>query len=401
MNAKKEWNFDEVIDRSETHAVKWNAEFMKEYFGAGDLLPLWVADMDFKSPEILIDTLKERIDHGIFGYTITPESYFQAIINWFKEKHNWEIEKDWIRFSPGVVSGIGFIIQGFSKPGDSIIIQEPVYYPFASIIKSNGRIVSNNELKIGDKHYEMDFADLEKKCKEPRVKLMILCSPHNPVGRVWTKEELTQLGEICIDNNVTVISDEIHCDLIKQGFKHTPFASLSDKFAKNSFTNIAPSKTFNIAGLKTSSVIIPNTELCKEYTQTTGNVSVGNTSIIGALAAETAYNKCGDWLEAALEYIYNNFLFTKEFLAKEMPEVKVFDLEGTYLVWADFRKLGINPKTLDEIIKKDAKVAYDDGAMFGESGAGFQRINVACPRSILQEALEKTVEAVKNHINKK
>jgi cystathionine beta-lyase len=400
MSSKK-WNFDEIVDRNGTNAVKWDPKFLEELFGVGDLLPLWVADMDFKAPDVLLDALKERINHGVFGYTIPGDSYYQSIINWFKRRHNWKIEKDWIKISPGVVPAINFIIQGFSKPGDNIIIQEPVYHPFASCIKGNGRIVLNNELVIKEKRYEMNFKDLEEKCKSHRTKQLILCSPHNPVGRVWTKSELKQLGEICIDNNVLVISDEIHCDLIFQNNKHIPFASISKKFADSSITCVAPSKTFNVAGLKSSNVIIPNKKLLDEFTTVTTNLTIRGITILGYIATETVYNKCEEWLDALLEYLWKNYLFMVEFFKENLPTVKVFDLEGTYIPWVDFSALGIDHKILDDIIKKDAKVGLDAGTKFGESGAGFQRINIACPQAILKEALERIHKAITAHLAKK
>ncbi|NHJ39826.1 MAG: pyridoxal phosphate-dependent aminotransferase [Asgard group archaeon] len=401
MQKNNKYNFDEIIDRQETYSVKWDSEFMEKHFGTGDLLPLWVADMDFKAPDVLLDAMKRRVEHGIFGYTLVKEPYYLSIINWFKRRHNWHIEKDWIKICPGVVPAINFIIQGFSKPGDNIIIQEPVYYPFASSIKNNGRVVINNDLVLKEDHYKINFKDLEEKCKQSRTKIFILCSPHNPIGRVWTKNELKELGDICIDNNVLVIADEIHCDLIFEGHKHIPFASISKKFADNSITCIAPSKTFNVAGLKASNVIIPNKKMCEEFTTVTSNASIRGLSIFGYLATEVVYNECEEWLEELLIYLWNNYLFLKEFFEKNMPSVKIFDLEGTYLPWIDFRALGIESKILDEIIKKDAKVGLDDGAMFGESGAGFQRINIACPKSLLQESLQRIYEAIINYQKKK
>ncbi|NHK30061.1 MAG: pyridoxal phosphate-dependent aminotransferase [Asgard group archaeon] len=401
MSKKDKWNFDEIIDRQGTYSVKWDHEFMEMLFKRGDLLPLWVADMDFKAPDALLNALKKRVDHGIFGYTYSKDPYYQSIINWFKRRHNWKLEKDWIKVCPGVVPAINFIIHGFTKPGDNVIIQKPVYYPFASSIKNNGRITLNNELVNKENHYEINFKDLEEKCKQPRTKLFILCSPHNPVGRVWTKNELKQMGEICIDNNVLVVPDEIHCDLIFEGHKHIPFASISKKFAQNSITCVAPSKTFNVAGLKASNVIIPNEKLRNEFTTITTNASIRGLSIFGYLTTEVVYNECEDWLEELLVYLWKNFLFLKDFFEMHLPTVKVLNLEGTYLPWVDFRPLNIDPKILDEIIKKDAKVGLDDGAMFGESGAGFQRFNIACPKAILQDALEKIRDAILNHQKKK
>ncbi|NHJ46973.1 MAG: pyridoxal phosphate-dependent aminotransferase [Asgard group archaeon] len=397
---KKSWNFDDIIDRTGTSSVKWDPEFMEILFKTGDLLPLWVADMDFKAPDALLNGLKERVDHGIFGYTVAKEPYYQAVINWFKRRHNWQIKKEWIKNCPGIVPAINFIIHGFSNPGDNVIIQEPVYYPFSRAIKNNGRNVVINELVNNDNHYEIDFKDFEERCKKKRTKLFILCSPHNPVGRVWTKSELKQLGEICIENDVLVVADEIHCDLIFEGYKHIPFASISKKFAQNSITCVAPSKTFNVAGLKASNVIIPNKKLLEEFTVVTTNASIRGLSIFGYLTTEIVYNECEDWLEDLLVYLWNNFLYLKEFFKEHFTTIKILNLEGTYLPWVDFRPLGIDPKILDEIIKKDAKVGLDDGAMFGESGAGYQRFNIACPRSILQEALEKIRDAIKAHQKK-
>jgi len=400
MTKKSKWNFDEIIDRTKTSAIKWDQKFMKKYFKYDDMLPLWVADMDFRAPDELLNALKKRAEHGIFGYQMAPDSYYDAIINWFKRRHEWVIEKDWIKFAPGVVPAINFIIQYFSHPGDSIIIQEPVYYPFASQIKYNGRNVVNNQLKIKENRYVMDYKDLEKKCKQPRVKQLILCSPHNPVGRVWTKEELTKLGEICNENNVLVISDEIHCDLIFPGNKHIPYAIISDEFAQKSITCVAPSKTFNIAGLKTSNTIIPNKILRDDYNEKITSMSIRAPSIFGAVATEAVYNECEEWLEELLKYIQRNFEFLKSYLADYNPDIEVFNLEGTYLPWVDFRKLGIKPKELDRCIKEDGKVCLDDGGMFGKTGKGFQRFNLACPKSILEDALDRITKALDKNIKK-
>lgn len=398
MPHERNWNFDEVINRENTKAIKWDQEFMKEYFKAGELLPLWVADMDFRAPKALLDALKKRVEHGIFGYTLPGESYQNAVINWFQRRHNWTIDKDWLLFAPGVVPAIQFIIQTYTVPGDKIIIQEPVYYPFKSTIQENGRIVLNNQLVIKNNHYEIDFKDLEQKCKTPRAKMLILCSPHNPVGRVWTKDELTKLGKICNKNNILVVADEIHCDLVFPGHTYVPYAAISKKFADNSITCTAPSKTFNIAGLKTSNTIISNKFLREKLAITMQNVSIRAPGIFGGLALETVYNECEDWLDDLLVYLQSNFDFLVKYVEEKMPGVKVFDLEGTYLVWVDFRKLGLDSKKLNEIIKKEAKVGLDDGAMFGESGGGFQRFNLACPKSILKEALDRIRNALHSNL---
>ncbi len=399
MPQERNWNFDEVIYREGTNAIKWDQVFMKEHFKIdGDLLPLWVADMDFRAPKALLDALKKRVEHGVFGYSLPGDTYHKAVIDWFQRRHNWTIEKDWLLFAPGVVPAIQFIIQTYTIPGDKIIIQEPVYYPFKSSIQENGRIVLNNQLVIKDSHYEIDFKDLEEKCKTPRAKMLILCSPHNPVARVWTKEELTKLGKICNKHNILVIADEIHCDLIFPGHTHVPYATISKKFADNSITCTAPSKTFNTAGLKTSNTIISNKLLREKLAITMQNVSIRSPGIFGGLALETVYNECEDWLDDLLVYLKSNFDFLVKYVEEKMPEVKVFDLEGTYLAWVDFRALGLDPKKLDEIIKKEARVGLDDGAMFGELGSGFQRFNLACPKSILEEALERILNALDSHI---
>ncbi len=399
MTQERNWNFDEVVSRKDTKAIKWDQEFMKDYFKVDvELLPLWVADMDFRAPKALLDALKRRVEHGIFGYSLPGDSYYKAIIDWFQRKHNWIIEKEWLLFAPGVVPAIQFIIQTFTVPGDKIIIQEPVYYPFKSSIQENGRIVLNNQLVIKNNRYEIDFKDLEEKCKTPRVKLLILCSPHNPVARVWTKEELTKLGKICNKHNVLVISDEIHCDLVLPDQTHVPYASITKKFADKSITCTAPSKTFNIAGLKTSNTIISNKILREKLAITMQNVSIRSSGIFGGLALETVYNECEDWLEDLLVYLKSNFDFMVKYFEENIPGAVVFDLEGTYLAWVDFRALGLDPKKLDEIIKKEAKVGLDDGAMFGESGSGFQRFNLACPKSILEEALGRIRDSLDSHI---
>lgn len=398
VSKQTKWNFDEIIERKGTDAIKWDENFLQKYFGYGDLLPLWVADMDFRAPEALINALKKRVEHGIFGYNYPGEAYKEAVINWFKRRHNWTIEKDWILYAPGIVSAIDFIIQGYSLPGDGIIIQEPVYYPFRESIKINGREIVNNELIIENKKYQINFKDLEEKCKKPRVKMLILCSPHNPVCRVWTREELEQIGEVCLENNVIVISDEIHCDLIMPGYKHIPFATLSQKIADYTITCTAPSKSFNIAGLKISNVIISNQHLREIFDTVMNNVSIQTPTVFGAIALETVYNECEEWFEAALSYIHKNFLYLKDYVKKHLPGVEIFELEGTYLAWLDFRNLKIEPKILDQTIKKEAKVGYDDGAMFGETGKGFQRINLACPKGILQEALERTTKALNTYL---
>ncbi len=311
------WNFDEIIDRKCYGTIKWKPEFLKRWLKYEDLLPLWVADMDFRAPKAITDAMIKRINHGIFGYTLPEEDFYQATIDWFQRRHNWIIQRDWFVYTPGIVSAICNLVLAFSKPGDKIIIQEPVYYPFKESIKNNGRRALVNPLKLIDDHYEMDFEDLEKKIKDPRAKILILCSPHNPIARIWQREELIKLGNICIKNNILVISDEIHCDLIFPGFKHIPFASLSEEFAQNSVTCTAGSKTFNIAGLQTSNIIIPEPVKRQIFVNQMERLSLTFPGIFGAIALKTAYNECEDWLDAAMVYIKRNYEFLKNLFKKD------------------------------------------------------------------------------------
>ncbi len=387
------YNFDQVIDRRKTDSIKWNDEFLKEYFKGENLLPLWVADMDFRAPQPVIDALVARAKHGIFGYgTAGWPEYFESVISWFSRRYNWNIKKDWFVHAPGIVPACYYIIQRFSHPGDKIIIQNPVYYPFASGIISNGRIVASNDLKLENGRYTMDFEDLEKKVKDPLTKMIILCSPHNPVGRVWIKEELERLGEICFSNGVLIVSDEIHCDLTYPSIKHTIFASISEELAQNTITCTAGSKTFNLAGLHHSNVIISNSKLREEFKTQLRINGLMTPNIFGTHALQAAYSKCEDWLDALMVYLQKNLEFLKKFLRKNFPQVKIIEPEGTYLVWMDFRELNLSGKDLQSKLI-EAKVALDPGHIFGSGGEGFMRINIACPQSTLEESLNRIVRA--------
>ena len=395
LQAPKKWNFDEVISRQGTDSVKWDPKYLRFQFGKGkeELLPLWVADMDFRCPPVVTEALSKRVAHGIFGYTFLNRSYFEALITWYKTRHQWAIEKEWCVSSPGIVPAINFIIQRFSSPGDKVLIQTPVYYPFAEAIRNNGRQLVENSLQIDSdtSQYEMDFHDSEKQCQDPRVKIAILCSPHNPVGRVWSKTDLEQFGRICIDNNVLIIADEIHCDLILPGFKHVCFASLSEEFAQHSITCNAGSKTFNLAGLHQSNVIIPNPQIRANFQTHLENLGLSGTTIFGPIALQAAYTGAASWLDDLLQYLQANFVYLKHTLEESLSGVKVLELQGTYLVWVDFRALEFvaTPQDLKRIIEDGANLAFDDGLMFGSNGAGFQRINIACPRRILVQALDQ------------
>ncbi|MFW9905597.1 MAG: MalY/PatB family protein [Candidatus Thorarchaeota archaeon] len=385
--------FDEVIDRSNTGSIKWDPFYLKKLFGKEDLLPLWVADMDFRAPQPVIDALVERVKHGIFGYTgPDPIKYNNSVINWFKRRHNWTLHEDWLVYSPGIVQACTYLIQRFTNPGDKIIIQDPVYYPFASIIKNNGRRVVSSQLILEKSYYQMNYDDLEEKAKNPRVKAIILCSPHNPIGRVWTKQELTRLGEICLENNVLIISDEIHCDLVYPKHKHIVFASISEEFAQHSFTCTAGSKTFNLAGFQHSNVIISNEELRESFKVQMEANSLTIPNAFGALALQVAYDEGEEWLNSLIQVLERNLNFLKSFLNKNLPSVAVIEPEGTYLVWLDFRALKVDHKELEKKMLEEAKLALDSGYKFGPGGEGFERINIACPLTILEESLERISE---------
>ena len=388
------YNFDEVIDRTNYHSVKWDE--LETIFGdiPEDVLPMWVADMEFRSPQPVIEAIKKANEHGIYGYTSRPLSYYQAIIDWMEKKHNWKIKKDWLAFSPGVVPALSFIIRAFCQPGDKVVVQPPVYYPFFRVIENNGCHVVNNPLKLSNKKYFIDWEDLERKVDDPRVKLLILCSPHNPVGRVWQKEELIILGEICLKHHIIVVSDEIHADILFKGYKHTPFASISPAFAHSSITCTAPSKTFNLAGLQTSSIIIPNKKYYKIYENILDSLALNENNVFGLVALEAAYRDGEEWLEQLLSYLNENLKFLIKYFKERIPKIKVIKPEGTYLVWLDCRQLGLSAKDLNDFMIKKARVALDDGYWFGVGGEGFMRINIACPRSFLEEGLKRIEEAV-------
>lgn len=379
------YDFDKVIDRRGTDSAKWDMR--------SDVLPVWVADMDFPAPPQVVDAIVERAKHGIYGYTIFSDKYYEAIEEWVLKRHNWKIQREWITFSPGVVPGINMLVRALTQPGDKVILQSPVYYPFFAAVERNGSHILNNPLKFENGRYTIDFEDLRKKAKDPRATLLILCSPHNPVGRVWTKEELVELGTICVENGLTVIADEIHCDLVYKQYKHTPFASLADEFAQNSVTCISPSKTFNLAGLQTSVIIIPNPTLRQKF----NNVALlQRPNVFGAVALETAYKYGEEWLEQLLDYLKGNLELTKTFIKERIPQLRVIEPEGTYLLWIDCRALGMDPASLEKFMLEEAKIWFDEGYIFGPGGEGFERVNLACPRSILREMLSRLEKAIKN-----
>lgn len=391
------YNFDKEINRLGTNCVKWDG--MEEVFGREDVLPLWVADMDFKSPNPVRLALKSIVEHGVFGYAVKPNSLDNAIIEWFKKRHDWIIEKEWIDFAPGVVSGLNVAVNGLTHPGDKVIIQTPVYYPFKEVIEGNGCQVVTNPLKRSGKTYIMDFEDLEEKAKDPAVRLLILCSPHNPVGRVWTKDELRKVGDICSKNGVVVLSDEIHCDLVYSERKHIPFASISEVNKMISLTFVSPSKTFNLAGLHHSHVVVPNERIRDIYRQMLRRHHLESMNPFGIAGTEAAYLDGEQFLDELLVYLQGNLDYVTKFVNEKLAGIEVVKPEGTYLVWLDCRELGIDWERMDDFFLNQAKVALDHGHWFGKEGNGYMRINIACTRSLLEKALKQIEFAMQDIIN--
>lgn len=380
------YNFDEIIDRTGTDSLKYDAR--NRLFGTEDVLPMWVADMDFRTPDFIVDAMKKRMEHEIFGYTLKPDSLYDAVIGWMQRRHGWKIEKDWIIFTPGVVPAFTMCVLAYSQPGEKVIVQSPVYYPFFGAVDLNKRIQLNNPLKrVGDQ-YEMDLDALKRKLDD-KTKMMLFCSPHNPVGRVWTRSELLELAEVCQENNIVMISDEIHSDLIFEGYKHIPYAMLGDEYAMNSITCVAPSKTFNIAGLSSSAVIIPNPALRKKFADVVESLHIAGGNIFGSVAMEAAYAHGDEWLSQALKYIEGNVKLLENFAAENLPRVKVIHPEGTYMAWIDFSRLGLTDTELRKFMVEKVKLGMNHGPVFGPGGEGFQRINLGCPRSIVEEGLAR------------
>ncbi|MBO8176316.1 MAG: putative C-S lyase [Bacillus sp. (in: Bacteria)] len=386
----KRFNFDEVIPRKQTASVKW--DLMKTMFGKEDLLPMWVADMDFRPPQEVLDSLQDRLQHGIFGYTHVPEKASQAVQQWMKRRHHWNISTEWLVYHIAVVPAISSCIQALTEPGDSVLIQAPVYHPFFDMIKLNGRKLINNPLVFKCNTYEFNFADFEQKL-QAGVKLFLFCSPHNPVGRVWTKEELKKIGKLCQQYDVTILSDEIHADLTFPPHKHIPIASFPE-WREQVITLVSPSKTFNIAGLQASAMIIPNKRLRTLIGQQMKRQGYFTLNTMGIVALEAAYRYGDDWLDALLGYLYENIQLVKTFIEQHLPALTVIPPEGTYLVWIDCRKLGLSPKELHRILVQKGHLALEPGEKFGPGGEGFVRMNVATPRSQLLEGLERLKKAL-------
>jgi cystathionine beta-lyase len=380
------YNFDEIVNRTGTDSLKYDGR--KLYFGKEDILPMWVADMDFRTPDFIVEAMKNRMEHEIFGYTLRPDSLYQAIMDWMYRRHGWKIEKDWIVFTPGVVPAFNMCVLAYSKPGDKVVVQSPVYFPFFGAVDLNKRLLVNNQLNRYNDKYEMDLNDLRSKI-DASTKMMLFCSPHNPVGRVWTSEELKGLAKICVDHNLVMISDEIHSDLIFKGHKHIPYAMLNEEAALNSVTCIAPSKTFNVAGLSTSALIIPNPELRTKFNEVQDTLHLAGGNIFGSIAMEAAYARGDEWLSQAIEYIEGNVNYVEQFAKQNLPQMKVIHPEGTYMAWLDFSALKMSDADLRKFMIEEVKVGFNHGPVFGSGGEGFQRINLGCPRDIVKEAMNR------------
>lgn len=377
------YNFDELTNRRDTNSYKWDSE------NNPDLIPLWVADMDFKTAPAIIDALKKRVEQGIFGYTKVPQKYYDAVCSWFNRKHGWEFQSSDMIYTSGVVPAISAVIKALTKPGDKVIVQTPVYNCFFSSIRNNGCIASENRLILENNSYRIDFEDLEKRAAEPDATLMLICNPHNPSGRVWTREELLKIGKICKRNGVIPVSDEIHCELVFPPYKYIPFASVDEEISKNCVVCFSPSKAFNIAGLQIANIVCRDDEMRKKIDKAININEVCDVNPFGVIATIEAYNNGEEWLNQLLVYLKGNYDMLLDFFHRELPDLPVIKLEGTYLVWVDCRKFGLSSEEMEERMIKESGVWLNAGSMYGMAGEGFMRINIACPRTRLEEGLKR------------
>lgn len=386
------YNFDEVIDRHNTACLKY--DFAVQRGRPADVLPFWVADMDFPIAREIQTALIERCQHAIFGYSESDAAYFAAVHSWYTQHFNWDVQSKWLTKTPGVVFALAMAVKAFTKAGEAVLIQQPVYYPFTEVIEDNDRQLVNSPLVLRDDHYEIDFTDLEAKIVEHKVKLMLLCSPHNPVGRVWTREELQKVGDICLKHGVIVVSDEIHADFVWEGHKQTVFASLGKEYEQNCVVCTAPSKTFNIAGLQVSNIFIPNEQLRKKFRKQVAAAGYSQVNTLGLVACHAAYTSGEDWLRQVKAYIQDNIRFVQGYLQEKLPQLKLLRPEGTYLIWIDCSALGLTASEREQWLWHKAHLWLDGGGIFGAEGQAFERINVACPRATLLQGLEQLKAAV-------
>lgn len=383
------YDFDKTIDRRATNSYKWDS-------APEGVLPMWVADMDFRTAPAIIDALQKRVAHGIFGYTRVPDAYYDAVTSWFSRRHGWDIDREWIIYTSGVVPAVSAVIKALTVPGDKVIVQTPVYNCFFSSIRNNGCEIVSNPLRRTADTYEMDFDALERCATDPRAKVMLLCNPHNPAGRVWTPDELTRLGNICLRNGVTVVADEIHCELVYQGFKYTPFASLSDAFLHRSVTCVSPSKAFNIAGLQIANIVAFDNDLRSRIDKAININEVCDVNPFGVAATIAAYNEGEEWLNQLVDYLHGNYEAMAEFCRRELPEFPITRLEGTYLVWMDRSSLGMPSDALEHALLDDARLWLNAGTMYGAEGEGYMRWNIACPRSVMLDGLNRFLNFVRS-----
>lgn len=383
------YDFDKTIDRRATNSYKWDS-------APEGVLPMWVADMDFRTAPAIIDALQKRVAHGIFGYTRVPDAYYGAVTSWFSRRHGWDIDREWIIYTSGVVPAVSAVIKALTVPGDKVIVQTPVYNCFFSSIRNNGCEIVSNPLRRTADTYEMDFDALERCAADPRTKVMLLCNPHNPAGRVWTPDELTRLGNICLRNGVTVVADEIHCELVYQGFKYTPFASLSDAFLHRSVTCVSPSKAFNIAGLQIANIVAFDNDLRSRIDKAININEVCDVNPFGVAATIAAYNEGEEWLNQLVDYLHGNYEAMAEFCRRELPEFPITRLEGTYLVWMDCSSLGMPSDALEHALLDDARLWLNAGTMYGAEGEGYMRWNIACPRSVMLDGLNRFLNFVRS-----
>lgn len=388
-----QYDFDTPIDRTHTWSIKH--DFKKENGKADDILPLWVADMDFRSPDSVVEALKKAVDHGIFGYSRADESYFDAVAAWYQKRHHLTLQPEWMTCTPGIVFALSIAVRAFTQEGDAVLIQPPVYHPFSRAILRNKRTLVENPLVLKDGHYEMDLEELEQKVLDEHVKLMILCNPHNPVGRVWTREELTALADICLRHHVYVISDEIHGDFVWQGHEQTPYASISEEACLHSMMCTAPSKTFNLAGMATSNLFIPDPDMRRKFRSELLDVGQENMNRLGLFACRAAYEGGGEWLDQLIGYLAGNLALVRDFCKNRVPQIQLVEPEGTYLAWLDCRELGMTDDELMAFFSNEAKVWLDPGTHSGEQGSGFMRFNLGSSRSVIAQALDQIEAAWK------
>ncbi len=377
------YDFEKITQRRGTNSYKWDSTDDKE------VLPMWVADMDFPTAPCIINALEKRVEHGIFGYTRVPEEYYDAVISWFSRRHHWKPKREWFIYTSGVVPALSAVIKALTNVGDKVLTLTPVYNCFFSSIRNNGCELDSCALRYENNTFSIDYEDLERRAADPKTTLMLLCNPHNPSGRVWTREELRRIGDICIKNNVVVVTDEIHCELVHPGFTYTPFASVSEEFQKHSVTCVAPSKAFNIAGLQIANIIVENDKWRQRIDKAININEVCDVNPFGVIATIAAYNEGEEWLNQLLQYIHGNYLFFKDYCEEHLPQLPVAPLEGTYLAWMDCRSLGISSEELEEELMKEAKLWLNAGSMYGKEGEGFMRWNLACPRQLVKEGLER------------